>query len=105
MRRARKLFDCLSVLKNGFNAYILSSLEYCAPVWMSSAESHFGLLDNIVCGAERFIEGKLCCLAHRRKVSNLCLLYGIYHRLDYPMSECLNHFVAARNTRASVFSS
>ena len=26
----------------------------------------------------------------------------IYHRVDNPMNEYLNHFVAARNTRASV---
>ena len=29
--RARKLFDCPSVLKSGFNAYNLSIMEYCAP--------------------------------------------------------------------------
>ena len=38
---------------------------------------------------------------HRRKVSALCLLYKIYHRVDHPMNDCLNHVDAARNTRAS----
>ena len=38
----------------------------------------------------------------RRKVSalSLCLPYEIYHRVDHPMNEYLNQFVAARNTRA-----
>ena len=38
-----------------------SSLEYCKPVWMSSAESHMGLLDSVVHSAERFCDGKLIC--------------------------------------------
>ena len=46
-------------------------------------------------------EYELCSLAHRRKFSALCLLYKIYHRVDYPTNGYLNHFVAARNTRAS----
>ena len=50
--RAGKLFDCPRVLNSYFNAYVLSRLEYCAPVWMSSAGSHLGLLDSIVRSAE-----------------------------------------------------
>ena len=68
---------------------------------MSSAKSHLGFLNNIICGAEELCEGDLCCLGHIRKVSVLSLLYKIYHRVDPPMNEYLNHFVAARNTRAS----
>ena len=30
-----------------------------------------------------------------------CVCSEIYHRVDHPMNEYLNHFVAARNTRAS----
>ena len=74
VRRAGKLFDCLRVLKGCFNAYILSSSEYFAPVWMSSAESHLGLLDSIVRRTEKLYEGEVCCLGHRRKISVLCLL-------------------------------
>ena len=79
-------------------------MEYCASVWMlsvESVESHLGLLDSIVRSAERLCEGKLCCLGHRRKVSALCFLYKIYHRVDRPMNEYLNNFVAACDTRAS----
>ena len=60
-----------------------------------------GLLDSIVGSAERLCEGELCSLAHRKKVSALCLLYKIYHRVDHPINGYLNHFLAARNTRAS----
>ena len=80
IRRAGKLLGCSRVLKSCFNPYTLSNLEYCAPVWMSSTESHLGLLDSIVRSAERLCEDELCCLGHR-KVSALCLLYKIYHRV------------------------
>ena len=45
VRGAGNVFDCPRVLKSCFNAHVLSSLEYCALVWMSSAESHLGLLE------------------------------------------------------------
>ena len=70
------------MLKSCFSAYVLSSLEYCAPVWMSSAVSHLGLLETVVRCPE-MCEGELCCLGHRRKASTLCLLYNIYHRVDH----------------------
>ena len=69
---------------------------------MSSAESPLCLLENIVRSVERLCGGVFCCLGHRRKVSALRFLYKIYHRVEYPMNEHLNHFIAARNTRASV---
>ena len=63
--RAGKLFNFLRVLKGCFNAYALYSLEYCgASVWMSSAESHLGLLDSSVLSAERLSDDELCCLGH-----------------------------------------
>ena len=69
---------------------------------MLSAEIHLRLLDSSVRSAERLCEGQLCCLTHRRKVSNLYLLSKIYHRVNEPMYGYLNHFVAACKTRASV---
>ena len=92
----RKLCDCPRVLRSCFNAYVLSKLEYCAPVWMTSAETHLSLLDSVL-STERLCEGKLCCLRHRRKGSALRLHYKIYHRADHPLHEKLHHFVAARN--------
>ena len=48
MFRAGKVFDCPCGLKSSYNACVLSSLEYCAPGWMSSAESLSDLLDSIL---------------------------------------------------------
>ena len=67
---------------------------------MLLAEFHLGFLHSIVRNAQRLRKGKLCCLGHIKKVSALCLLYKIYHRVNHPMNGYLNHFVAARNTRA-----
>ena len=100
VRRTRKLLDCSLVPKSCFNAYILFSFEHYAPVWMSLAESHLGLLGSIVRSAERLRKSGLCCFGHKRKVSALCLLYRFYHRVGHSMNEHLNNFVAARNTRA-----
>ena len=71
VRRAGKLFDCSRVLKACFNAYVLSNLEYHAPVWMSSAESHLSFLDSVVRSAEILCEGELRWLGHRRKEGHL----------------------------------
>ena len=53
LRRIEKLFDCPGVLKSSFDAYILSRLEYCALVRMSSGQSQLGLLGSIVRGCAR----------------------------------------------------
>ena len=92
MRRERTLFDCPRVVKSCYNTYVLFSRDYCAPVWMSSEESHLGLLDNVVRSEEKLCGCELCCLGLRRNVSALCLLYVIYHREDHPMNEYL-HFL------------
>ena len=69
---------------------------------MSSAESHFGLLDSVVHSVEMLCEGAVCCLGRRKRVSVLCFLNKIYHRADNVLYEYLHHFVAARNIRALV---
>ena len=95
VRRAGKLIDCPRVLKSCLNAYVLSSLEYCASVLMSSAESYLGLRGSIICSGERLCEGDLCYLGHRMKVSTLCFLHKIYYIADHPMHEYLQTFSAA----------
>ena len=99
VRRAKNLIECPRVLKGCFYANVLSSLEHC-PLWISSAESHLGLIGNIVLSAESLCLGELGCLGHRRKVKALCLLNKIYHKGDYPTKEYPKHFLAARNTSA-----
>ena len=76
MRRAEKVFDCPRVLKNFFSTYVLSNLEYCVPVWLSSAKFHLCLLDSIVRSVERLRESELCCLGHRRKEGK-CLVLAL----------------------------
>ena len=66
---------------------------------MLSAESHLGLVNSIVCKAERLCE--LWCLALIRKDSALCLLYKIYHRVAHSMNGYVQQFVAAGYARAS----
>ena len=56
VRRAIKLFDCPRVLKSCFNACVLSNLDYCVSMCMSSAKSQLDLLDSIVRSAERLCE-------------------------------------------------
>ena len=100
MRRSGKLFGCPRVLKSCFNANDLFSLKYCIPCGCL-LPSFIWVFWIVLRSAERLCEGELCCLGHRRMVSVLVLLYEIYHGVDHPLHEYLNHFVAARNTRAS----
>ena len=83
------------------NASVLPNMEYCDPVWMSSAKSHLSLLDCIVRSAERLREGKLCCLGHNEKGSALCLLCDIYHRAGHALHGYMYNFLAACNITAS----
>ena len=47
----------LKQVKSCFNSYVLYSLEHCAFVWMSSAESHLGLLDSVVKNVGKIVRG------------------------------------------------
>ena len=105
---SRKNIWLLRVLKSCFNALVLSSLKYCTPCRCRRRRFIIVLFiirwvyNSTVCSTERLRdEGELCCLGHRRKVSILCSLYKIYHRVDLPLNDYLNRFVAARNTRTS----
>ena len=69
----------------------VTRVEYCAHVWMSSAESHLGLLDSVTLNKERLCDCELYCLEHRR-----CLLYKIYHLVDHSMNKYLHYFASAR---------
>ena len=82
MRQTGKLFDYPRVFTGSLNAYVLASLEYCAPcrcrrrrlIWI-----YWTLLFAVRYG---YCEGELRCLGHRIKVSVLCLLYKIYYRVN-----------------------
>ena len=86
-----------------FRSYVLSRLEYCAPVWVSAASEHLRLLDAVVRRAEALCGRRtLCCLDHRRRVSVLCMLYKIFQNVAHPLNSLLTPFVYARLTRAAV---
>ena len=53
----------------------------------------FVFAGSIVRSVERLCEDEFSCLGSRRKVSALCLLYKIYHRVNHLMSEYLNLFM------------
>ena len=73
---------------------------------MSSEESHLGLLDRVVCSAQKLCEGKLSCLERRTKVRALCVysmrFMCLLYEMDQPMNEYLHNLTVARNTRVSV---
>ena len=68
-----KLFECSRVLSSCFNAYVLSTLKYCAPMCISSAESRLSLVDRAIRSAEMLCEAELCTLRHRSRVSEFAL--------------------------------
>ena len=101
VRRASKIFGTTNVLTTCFRSYVLSRLEYCAPSWCSSAESHLGLLDRVVSRAQGLCGVVLCDLKHRRKVSCLCMLYKIYNNPDHALRDYLVPMRRTRVTRAA----
>ena len=94
------LYDCSCVLKSCFNAYVLSILEHCGLVWLSSAEFHLSLMDSVARRAERLCEDEFCCFGHRRKVV-LCVCSIRLIKEWTTFAGVSVHFVAAYNSRAS----
>ena len=80
------------VCSKAVSMHVLSSLEYSAPVWMSSEESHLGLLNSIVHSAERSSLG-----LGRKGMPCVCSIRLITEWITLWMSI---NFVAARNIRA-----
>ena len=99
MRRANRIFSNSVVLKRCFLSYVLPSLEYCAPVWLSSAVTYLSLLDRIVRRAEQLCGCDLGSLDLRRRVGCLSLLYKILQNSGHPLRQSFEYFSAARNTR------
>ena len=87
VRRAGKLFDCPRVLKSRFNAYVLSSFQHCAPCGCCQRSLIRNWQIALFEMQKGFMNGELCCFGHRGKVSVLCLLYKIYHRVNHPKNE------------------
>ena len=101
MRRAWRVFEDREILLTCFRSFVLPLLEYCSPVWRSSADCHLNLLDRII-GQVSFLLGGdfVCDLWHRRDVAGLCMLYKVLHRDDHPLlSYVPPPYVVQRRTR------
>jgi len=102
MRRAWRLFGSVEVMKRCFNSFVLPLLEYCSPVWRSSADCHLKLLDGVVSRVAFMLGGGNvpCDLSHRRGVSALSVFYKIFSRDDHPLRGFFpERFVAVRSLR------
>lgn len=104
MRKAYATFNDPSVSATCFRSFILPALEYCAPVWSSAAASHLHLIDRVSHTASFLCGGNFKWnLAHRRKISSVCMLYKIQSNPHHSLYNSLpDRFVARRNTRQAL---
>ena len=72
--RHQKNYLLVHVCARAVSMHVLSSLQYCAPRGYRP-QSHLGLLDNVVCSAERLCEGELFLLWPQRLV--LAIVYPL----------------------------
>ena len=61
LRRAWRIFYDQDMLLQCFRSFVLPLLEYCSPVWGSSAECNVRLLDRVVKLAPIMLIGDLQC--------------------------------------------
>ena len=104
MRRVRSIFRDRDLVRKCFMSFILPILEYCSPVWRSSAECHLHLLDRVISQASFLLNGDLSCdLWHRRDVASLCMFYKIVERPGHPVGSYVPApFIPRRHTRFAV---
>ena len=86
LRKTMSVFRDVAVVAKCFWAFILPVLEYCSPVWMSTATSRLSLLDRVVGQVSRLSGGSVSCdLWHRCKVASLCAFFKIDSLVDHPV--------------------
>lgn len=95
LRKAAKIFSDDNVLARCLRAYVLPLVEYCSPVWSSSAECHLSLLDRVFRVAGD-IGGVEINLDHRRRVGSLSLFWKIHSDATHPMHSSLPGPIARR---------
>ena len=67
-----------SLLLHCYFAFVLPILEYCSPVWGSTAECHLQLLERQVYSVVRLCRDQsFLSLCHRRRVALLIMLYKV----------------------------
>ena len=74
VRQAGKLLDYQIYVCSRANAYDLFRLEYCAPVWKLSAESHLDLMIVLFVVRKGCMRMNFDVWGHRRQISILCFL-------------------------------
>ena len=104
MKHALCLFADTILVSMCFWSFLLPVLEYCSPVWMSSAASHLGLLDHVVSKAVRHSDGLLVCdLEHRHRVTALYMFYKIHCNHNHALETAFPQvYVPAWLTRLAV---
>ena len=81
----RKCYRIFSTVLRSFYAFILPHLEYCAPVWMSAADSHLRLLDRSLRSINFVLPNLLIDLSHRRLIGALSMLFKICYNAQHPL--------------------
>ena len=78
LRRAWCIVNDKNTLLQCFRGFVLPLLEYCSPVWRSSARCLLKLLERMGRQASFTLGGELPCnLSHRRNVASLCMFYRL----------------------------
>ena len=104
LRKTMSVFRDVTVVAKCFWAFILPVLEYCSPVWMSTATSHLSLLDRVVSQVGRLSGGSVSCdLWHRRRVASLSVFFKIDSLVDHPVRGLFPaQYVLRRPTRGAL---
>ena len=92
MRKSWQVFHDRSLLVRSFWSFLLPVLEYYSAVWVwcSAADSHLKLLVRVVRSAGFLAGGVLeWNLAHRRSVTEMCMLFKIKSNPMHPLSGAL----------------
>lgn len=103
LRKCKRIYSSDAIVRNCFYSFILPHFEYCAPVWMSAADSNLRLLDRAFRQIKFLLNDLNVNLDHRRMVGSLTLLYKIYNNTDHPLNQRLpGSFQPFRITRYSL---
>ena len=87
LKKSRQELHDRLLLGGCFRSFVQPILEYCSAVWCSATDTPLKLLYRVVSGTS-FLTGNRRnrrCLAHRRSVAVLCMLYKIRCNPMHPL--------------------
>ena len=93
LRKCFRTFACDATVIKSFYAFILPHFEYCAPVWMSAANSHLKLLDRALNSIKYISPALSLDLDLRRHVGALSLFFKIVNNTQHPLHKVLPDFL------------